>query len=112
MPYAIKFEGRTFTPEGERAIDDVNSHNAAIEANELTIWAAKPECFAGYVTNGNFTTFLGTAIGRVIKASVYRNNFGKRLRAVTIAGNNGALYHGRYGVDWGDLVRVKRSKGK
>jgi hypothetical protein len=136
--YAFELQGHgTFTPNGRAdEITDVRRHNAEVERAKLATWAEKPERFQVYIQpcsgdgcpehgsgqqwrqdrnpmhkGARVTTWLGTELGKVIRVSTYTNNFGARITAVTIRGNNGATYHGRYGADWAGVCRVSKSKG-
>ena len=111
--YAFQHEGRTFTPDGVAPqIVDTEAHNTAVEAAELAEWAKQPERFAAYARRNTITTWRGVEIGRVVWSSMYRNPLtGSWMRAVRVKGTNGATYSGRYGSDWSQLVRLRRTKG-
>lgn len=115
MSYAIKHEGRVFTPDGQREIKDVAAHNAAIEAQQLATWKDKPETFAAYIVKAAdgselLQTWLGTHIGRVVSARSYRTNLSRKMTAYTVRGNNGATYHCRMGENT-QLARLRKTKG-
>lgn len=68
-----------------------------------------------YVENGlanvaTVSTWLGTTIGTITSARVYRHNFGSRMVAMTVKGTNGATYHGRASWDNGTCIRLRLSK--
>lgn len=110
--YAFQHEGRTFTPDGVAPqIVDTEAHNTAVEAAELAEWAKQPERFAAYVSGRDVILWRGVRIGGIAKRSTYRNNMGARIECVTVKGTNGATYSGRYGSDWSQLVRLRRTKG-
>ena len=113
MPYAFTFNGAAYTPDGRApeldAPADTAAYNAAVEAAELEAWAKAPDRFAAYAADGKIVTWSGKELGRITSRTVYRNNLGK-IAAITAQGSNGATYHGRYGPDWSQLVRLRRSK--
>jgi hypothetical protein len=129
--YAVTFDRQTFTPEGKADIPDLDAHNRALEASELSAWALCPDRFHCYITdsvaesfkvttwlgtslsitNYKATTWLGTPLGSIIRATSYRNNFGASIRHVTIHGTNGAFYHGSFGSDWSQFCRIRKMKG-
>jgi hypothetical protein len=134
MSYAFTFSnGRTFTPNGETAIGDVEAHNRALEARELEAWQAGAPIAIGYYTidepaNGSrewsawrsrvigraiqITTWLGTPIASGRVTGAYTNNFGGRLICLRVKGTNGAEYIGRASYDSGTIVRLRlASKG-
>lgn len=114
--YVIEHEGRQFSPDGRARVADVSAHNRAVEAAELDAWRAKPDRFAAYVVERDgklvVTTWLGTVLSHSygIRATTHRNNFGARIRSVRFVGTNGAVYYGRYGCDWSQLIRLRRAK--
>ena len=122
MNYAFEHAGAVYTPNPDGpGVTNVNAHNDALEAAELAQWATAPDRFAGYIAetpeprgvsiNERFlTTWRGVKLGKVIAWRVYRNNLGARVAAVRIRGNNGAEYYGRMGVDWNQLIRLRRAK--
>lgn len=111
--YAITHNGKVFTPDGKgtallppNAV--VDEHNKAIEASELAEWANKPDRAVAYVSGGNITTWLGTKMGYVVRSNTVRNNFGARITYIRAQGSNGAMYYGKYGADWSQLVRLRK----
>lgn len=111
--YIFVFDGHgSFDPDGRVDADklEAEKRNRELEAAELAFWQTKPERFAGYDSDKGITTWLGTVIGHVVSSSTYRNNFGVRIRCVTVRGTNGATYHGRYGYDWSQLVRLRKAR--
>ena len=114
--YAFLHEGCAFIPN-RTAIDvkDIEAHNTALEKAELAQWAAAPDYFAGYILKtaakgGEVTTWCGAEIGTIVAVSHYRTNVSRSMVAVTVRGTNGALYHGRYGSDWTQLVRLRKNR--
>lgn len=112
--YAFRTAGGhgTFTPDGrvEMTPEQLAQHNAALEAAELAEWRAAPDRFAAYITSKGVTTWRGVVIGTIVSRSRYRNNLGATIECVTVRGNNGATYHGRYGCDWSQLVRLRKTR--
>lgn len=121
-------------------VDENEDRNRAIERAELAYWADSPETFApayfafpGEVAarqantaagrpntyresfyplraGAVVQTWLGTVIGAITSARVYRHNFGSRMVAITVTGTNGARYHGRASWDHGSVIRLRRAK--
>lgn len=118
MDYAFTHNGRAYTPNKTHvAPSQVDAHNDALEAAELEAWAKAPDRFSGYVVRLEMGTHVlqtwrGKFLGRVYMGQPYRNNLGARIQPVTVRGSNGATYHGRYGSDWAQLVRLRRSSSK
>lgn len=111
MTYVFEFQGGKFDPDGKASVADSDAHNKAVEAAELALWKTQPAHFAAYVTDKGIGTWLGTSIGTIIDRRRYRNNLGARIEYVKVRGDNGAVYSGRYGFDWSQLVRLRRVKG-
>lgn len=133
--YAFVHEGRAYTPN-RTALEagQADAHNEQIEARELAEWQGQPERQLGYykfpaeqdrplprvwrtdfapsVTGATVTTWRGQPLGVIVAARVYTHNFGGRMVSLTIAGNNGARYHGRASWDNGSCVWLRRMKGK
>jgi hypothetical protein len=118
-----------FTPNGTTGIDAATSEerNKAIEAAELAHWQTQPDWMTGYfsfprntavgrpplylnLTDATVSTWLGTIIGQIISARVYRHNFGSRIITLTMRGTNGAIYHGRASYDHGQCINLRRNK--
>ena len=110
--YAFQHEGRTFTPDGVAPAIVDKAHNTAVEAAELAEWAKQPERFAAYMPAqhdydmarrrdraGCLVEHVPQPAYRLMDASGSRQ------------GTNGATYSGRYGSDWSQLVRLRRTKG-
>jgi hypothetical protein len=55
-------------------------------------------------------TWLGTKLGRVVRARVYSHNFGGRMLSITVQGTNGAMYYGRASWDNGTCINLRRAK--
>lgn len=111
--YAIKFGDKgTFTPDGkDDSIADTDAHNAAVEANELAIWATAPDRWQVYVIAPDATTWLGVKLneGRV-ETSKVRHNMSRNMVAIRFKGTNGATYYGRYGSDRTQLCNIRKAK--
>lgn len=56
------------------------------------------------------TSWPGSELGTIVEANVYRHNYGHRFISLKVRGTNGAMYHGRASFDWGQCVRLHRSK--
>lgn len=130
MDYGIEHDGKVFTPNGSAVESDSNrARNTAIESAELAIWRMRPGYALAYydfpsqviagpyrasfspdLTGAVVTTWLGTSLGVITRARVYRHVFGGRFVAITVKGNNGAVYHGRASYDNGNAIRLYRSK--
>lgn len=133
--YGFSHGGKVYTPNRTAGIPVQQNadRNAAIERAELTRWAAQPDDALGYYTiapavmaqyaraghptpaildptHGTVTTWLGTVIGRITSARVYRHNFGGRMLAITMLGTNGARYYGRASWDHGTVVHLRKSR--
>jgi hypothetical protein len=61
-----------------------------------------------YYTLAHVSTWLGTRIGTVTHAQVYRHNFGCRMVSLRVTGTNGAEYYGRASYDHGQCVNLRR----
>lgn len=110
--YVVSHAGRTFTPDGEipKLTDaQIDQHNRMIEQAQLANWADQPDKFAAYVKGQRIQTWLGTTIGTITSSRPYRYGL-VNMAAIRVQGSNGAEYHGRYGVDSGELVRLRRCK--
>lgn len=115
--YIFEHEGRQFTPDGTTKVPDPSEHNAKVEAAELALWATKPEHFAGYMSQRDdgawrCTTWLGASLGTVQRVRPYQTNLSCNMHAVTILGTNGAMYYGRYGADWAQLIRLRKAQDR
>jgi len=112
--YIFQFTGHgAFAPHGrvEMTPDQIEAHNAQLERQELAAWAEKPTTFNAYVsTDSSVTTWRGTKLGHIVYRSCYRHNFGIRFEAITVRGNNGAIYHGRYSMDNQQIVHLRKSR--
>lgn len=117
-----------------------SERNAKIERAELKQWAEAPSTFApAYyhfpseeqggrpyrdrfipclyryerdvrITTAYVSTWLGTRIGTITSARVYRHNMGHRFVSLRVHGTNGAEYHGRASWDCGQCVTLRRVK--
>ena len=67
--------------------------------------------FGGYISTDGRTliNWTGRALGRVVSASTYRNNWGARVHCYTIRDAHGGYWHGR-GAGPGMYVRLRPSK--
>lgn len=108
--YIFTHAGQQFAPEGAVDVPDPDAHNKALEAAELAYWAAKPDRFAAYISNKGVTTWRGASLGTITERRRHHNNLGAQIEFVKIRGNNGAIYSGRYGCDWSQLVKLRRVK--
>lgn len=117
--YVFEHEGKQFDPNGKATVSDTAEHNKQLELAELAEWANKPAEWVGYVILSTapkagesyiVTTWLGTKIGEIDRYRDYRDGLGHRMRSVRVRGTNGAVYHGRYGYDWRQCVRLRRCK--
>lgn len=106
-------------------IDFIDAHNKAVDKNELSYWDSQPDRFNAYVGSyprglwpdmsicGSFdsvTTWLGTELGKIMQASVYRNNFGAIIACIRVYATNGAEYYGRFGYGTTDLIHLRKIK--
>lgn len=112
MPYAFNHQGTIFTPAGkiDMSPTDAEARNAALEAAELDSWRTAPDAFHGYVGGSSLTTWRGVVLGAIVRRSRHVNNLGARIESITVRGTNGATYHGRYGCDWSQFVRLRKSR--
>ena len=131
--YAIVHNGRAFTPNGASvAPESVETHNAVIEASEIDWWTTKPERMLAYYSfptenehreahhyrnrfsprleNAVVTTWQGKVLGAIAEAHVYPHNFGSRMVAISVCGNNGANYYGRASWDNRSCINLRRIK--
>ena len=115
MEYLIEFEGKQFSPNG--MLDEpvnIEDHNKELERQELEYWATKPDRWHCYVhpSKPEVTSFTGAILGRIVKRTTYRSNIARHITAITVQGDNGATYYGRFGSDWSQLCRLRKAKGK
>jgi hypothetical protein len=126
--YAITHNGQAFTPDGRDAsVSDANEHNRKLDAVNLAVWHDTiPWTFPAYYTlasdgtdttkhaafrtHGTVSTWLGTVIGTVTEARVYRHNLGGRFVSLRVKGTNGATYYGRASYDNGNFVNLRMAK--
>lgn len=107
----------------------VTDTNAATEAAELATWATKPDTFTAYyafpakpVIGGKVilghpswakafvSTWMGTILGRITSARIYKHNFGGKMTTIRVTGTNGAHYYGR--ASWNsDVITLRKVKG-
>ena len=124
--YAVVHDGKAYTPAG-----GVEAHNAQLEAAELRAWQTQPDRMLAYyrfpgeqggklyrtafrpmLLGATVTTWLGTRLGQITAANVYRHNFGSRMVSLQVRGTNGARYSGRASWDGGDCIWLRRLKRK
>jgi hypothetical protein len=130
--YIFEAQGKQWTPDGVVAVNSTAQHNAELTRQELAAWAQQPEQYAGYVTfeppmNAGYygvrydrpftgqavtlTTWTGETLGTGTVTGVFRNNLtGSRTVSIRVTGTNGAVYSGRFGDEWSQLCRVRKSK--
>lgn len=130
--YAFVHNGKAFTPnQSTVAVEDVATHNAAIQQAELACWKTQPDSQLGYYSfpdehnkpEGKYrttfrpslkgaivTSWTGDVLGVITDASIYLHNFGSRMVALRITGSNGANYHGRASYDWGSCINLRKDK--
>ena len=58
------------------------------------------------------TTWLGTKLGIIIRASVYQHNFGGRMVSMRVRGTNGAVYFGRASYGYRNVIGLRLIKSK
>lgn len=120
------------TPNPDQSTD---SRNQAVERAELAEWARYPDRFTAYyhfdggsaemarelaafrrdgrspwLHGAEIQTWLGTKLGSITSAYIYRHNFGGRFIAIRAIGTNGAEYYGRASWDGGNVVHLRRVK--
>jgi hypothetical protein len=136
--YGFVHDGKVFTPNGTTnvSVTDSDTRNKAMEQGELAEWQTAPDRFLAYYrfpTDSHtkryqaswraepspfapdsrgaiVTTWLGTKLGDITSARVYRHNFGSRMVAITVKATNGATYHGRASWDHGECITLRKSK--
>jgi hypothetical protein len=136
MDYGFKANGQIFTPNQTSVNpDDNHARNKAIEKTELELWANAPDRFTAYyhfdgghaeitrelsafrrygrsswIAGAEIRTWLGTKIGVITSAHIYRHNFGGRLIVIRAIGSNGAEYYGRASYDRGNYIHLRKAK--
>jgi len=135
MDYGFAHEGKVYTPNATPDIQPAENQdrNRAIEQAELAHWATSPDVLLAYYhfpqheapgpkyhayredfypirQRAYVSTWLGTRLGTIISAHVYRHNFGGRFISLEVLGTNGAIYHGRASYDWGQCVTLRKAK--
>jgi len=125
--YIFEHDGKQFTPDGLVTVDSTTAHNAQLEATELAAWIDQPDETIAYYklvsetnpdrtyrasfrTHGTVSTWLGTVLGTVTEARVYRHNLGGRFVSLRVTATNGARYYGRASYDSGNVVRLRKAK--
>lgn len=114
--YVFTHEGKQYDPDGLVQVADSDEHNRQLERAELAAWAEKPDRWSAYIKRGTdnrlrVTTWLGSELGKVIDCRRFHNNLtGSEMSHVRVAGNNGATYHGTYGSEWSEFVRLRKCK--
>lgn len=132
--YAFEHEGAVFTPDGKADLTPAGmaDHNAQLEQAELRQWAERPDRAMAYfefpgtpndgrqyrhvfqptTTGATVATWLGTVLGRITEARVYRHNFGQRFVSLRVLGSNGAEYWGRASWDGGNAVILRKVRSR
>lgn len=123
--YAIVHNGIAYTPNGGSTpaqAAGIEARNKVIEQTELVKWAGKPARMLAYMTSSDrhvsaersdpqtVTTWMGSVLGTITSARVYRHNFGGRMVSIRVMGNNGATYYGRASWDNGTCIMLIRCK--
>ncbi len=134
MDYGITHQGQVVTPNQTAGVspEDNQARNKAIEQAELDHWKTQPDRMTAYYdfpnhpegtrmpyrisfypsnTGAKVTTWLGTTLGDIVSAKVYRHNFGFRMVSITVRATNGACYYGRASWDNGDVINLRKGKG-
>ena len=120
--YIFSHQGTHYTPNGiVQGVADVTEHNAQLTRAELAAWATQPARHGGYVTFARhgqpFTgqrvtvaTWTGEPLGAGCVTGVFRNNLtGSRTVSLRIRGTNGATYTGRFGDEWSEFCRLRKT---
>lgn len=135
--YIFEHNGTQFTPDGTIKVSSTEQHNREVEAQELARWAQGPDRWQGYIDHPDFDeawrktsnhlsshatamyrayprvtikTWLGTLIGTG-KVTGLSSGFNQsRIVHIRIRGTNGATYIGKYGVDGGSFIRLRKAK--
>lgn len=121
------------------SVEDNDKRNKAIEADELKHWQTQPDRFVAYYSFpaekggqpyraafaprlhlnagvigtadvATVKTWLGTKLGDIIFARVYRHNFGGRVVRLRVRGTNGAIYYGSASWDSGDVITLRKAR--
>ena len=129
--YAFVHDGKAFTPNQTTVkVEDVATHNSAIEQAQLDAWSHRPDSMMAYysfpyekgqqrpyretfhpcVVDATVSLWTGKTLGTIIEARVYRHNFGSRMVSMRIKGTNGATYYGRASYDWGQCIHLHKAK--
>lgn len=107
-----------------------HEHNRIANDYELELWDTKPDRQLAYyrfpaheeqrrvyqdrfcpaLVGAIVTTWCGSTLGTIIKASVWRHNFGGRQVSLTVVGTNGARYTARASWDHGTCCNLRRVK--
>lgn len=129
--YAFTFHnGRTITADGTGIGTSAALHNLTVEANELALWSSRPDRALAYfsfpadlaATRGTASrdsyrpmlalatvkTWMGTVLGTITSARVYRHNLGGRFVSLKVSGSNGASYSGRASWDNGNCIILRK----
>ena len=132
MDYGFTHAGKVYTPNGTTGITANDQRNDQLEAAELARWADQPDQQVAYYSiptlagnwgtairtvgafhphdlrNATVSTWLGTTLGHITSAHVYRHNFGGRMVSLYVKGTNGAEYYGRASWDGGNVIKLRR----
>lgn len=117
-------------PLSAESIEAMHARNRETERILLAEWQTQPDRMIAYykfaegcrpdslhlhtartLADCIVTTWLGTKIGTITRANVYRHNLGSRFVTIRVRGTNGAEYYGRASWDWGDCIVLRRAKG-
>ncbi len=120
MNYGFTHRGKVYTPNGTTGIsaEDNLERNEAIEQAMLAAWREQPDRMLAYYhlgvnptfTKGDVTSWLGSYLGEITSAHVYRHTFGGRMVSIKVTGSNGAKYYGRASYDHGTCIMLQRVK--
>jgi hypothetical protein len=134
--YAFVHDGTAYTPnQTDVPAERADVHNKRIETEELARWAETPDTMLVYyhfpaettfpsvfhprpyrptfypvLSGAEVKTWLGTVVGAIIRAHVYRHNFGGRFVSIRVRGTNGATYYGRGSWDYGQCVLLRKMR--
>lgn len=136
--YIFDFHGTQFTPDGPVSVTSTEAHNREVEASELAAFAQGPDHWHGYVSHPDrddawqkttrprtsgladnmyrayprivVKTWLGTVLGTGRLTGLSRGFYGARIAHIRIKAINGSVYIGKYGVDGGSFIRLRKAR--
>ena len=128
--YGFIHNETVYTPNQTTVTPDHNkARNAVIDAYQLAQWRQCPDRIVAYYKFADgcradslhlysartladciVTTWMGAKLGTIVRANVYRHNFGGRFVSITVIGTNGAMYHGRASYENGSCICLHRSR--